>query len=95
MNMVRNLSRKDISGLLWNADMWYFYRLAGRCIREENLQRDADGLRYAPKVMFMIGMVLNASGLWEITHLTSHLQDMVKKHKIIFDGARLPNLERQ
>lgn len=88
MGLIKANKWKDSCGKLHNPGKTYFIKLAARCIREVNSQRDAYGLTYARKAMIMTGMGLNTNGLWEVAQLTPELQAIVKKHSSVFDAAR-------
>lgn len=88
MQMIQKGMWRDSSGKLRNPGKRFFLELSARCVREVNMQRDADGLRYGRKAMIMTGLALNTNGQWEIGQLTPELQRIVRKHQTVFDAAR-------
>ena len=94
MQMIKLNKWKDSSGKIANPGKTYFLRLAARCVRKVNEQRDADGLRYARKAMIITGMALNTNGLWEVSQLTPDLQRIVRKHASVFDASRNEAMSR-
>lgn len=87
MDMIRSGKWKD-SGRLVNPGKTFFLRLAARCIRAVNLQRDSEGVQYARKAMIITGMAKNTNGLWEKSQLTPQLQAIIQKHASVFSAAR-------
>ena len=60
--------------------------MAADAVCDVNAMRDKDGLSYARKAMIMCGMALNTNGLWEVSQLKPSLQNIVRKHRAIFDN---------
>lgn len=77
----RRVMWKDNYGRLVKPEKLFSLRLAAKCIREVNIQRDEDGVRYARKAMIIIGMAKNLNGVWEVVQLTPALQFIVKSTK--------------
>lgn len=95
MDMIRQNRWKDSAGKIANPGKTFFLRLAARCVRAVNLQRDADGLSYARKAMIITGLALNTNGIWEKSQLTPELQRIVTKHQAIFDASRLEAMQSE
>lgn len=95
MDMIRQNRWKDSAGKIANPGKTYFLRLAARCVRVVNLQRDADGLSYARKAMIITGLALNTNGIWEKSQLTPELQRIITKHQAIFDASRLEAMQSE
>ena len=64
----------------------FFFRMVANSVRDDNAMRDNNGLSYARKAMIMCGMALNTNGLWEVSQLKPSLQNIVRKHRAIFDN---------
>lgn len=88
MQMIKLNKWKDSSGKIANPGKTYFLKLAAKCVRQVNQQRDEDGLTYARKAMIITGMALNTNGLWEVSQLTPDLQRIVRKHASVFEASR-------
>lgn len=88
MDMIRAGKWKDGSGRLHNPGKTFFLKLAAKCVREVNLQRDGDGISYARKAMIITGMALNSNGIWEPSQLRPELQVIISKHRSVFDSSR-------
>lgn len=64
-----------------------FSMLAVASVRDVNNQRNREGNTYARKAIIRTGMSLNISGRWEERQLFLKLQQIVKKHRVHFEGA--------
>lgn len=75
------------SGTIPNPGKVFFLKIAAQAIRDVNLQRDENGLTYARKAMIRCGLAKQPNGLWEISQLFPHLQNIIAKHRTCFDGV--------
>lgn len=74
------------SGKIPNPGQRFFLELAAKSVMEVNQQRDEDGLTFARKAMIRCGLAKQSNGMWEVRQLFPHLQTIVSKHKVYFDG---------
>eukprot|EP00171_Calliarthron_tuberculosum_P006261 IDg6261t1 len=70
LSKIRNGEWSNKSGNICNPGKKFYLRLASRCVREVNLQRDKDGLTCARNAMIITGLALNTNGRWEVGQLT-------------------------
>ena len=73
-------------GKLPNPGKSFFLRLASDSVRDVNLQRDENGLTYARKAMILCGLSLNTNGKWEETQLKPELQNIISRHRSVFES---------
>ena len=55
---------------------------------DENSMRDKNGFPYAQKAMIRCGLSKDWNGLWRVSQLFPHLQNIVKKHQEYFEGEK-------
>lgn len=75
------------SGAIPNPGKPFFLKIAAQAVRDVNMQRDENGLTYARKAMIRCGLAKQPNGLWEIKQLFPHLQNIIAKHRVYFDGV--------
>lgn len=64
--------------------------MAADTVKDVNAMRDSDGLTYARKAMILCGMALNVNGKWEESQLKPSFQNIIHKHRALFET---PNAE--
>lgn len=74
------------NGCIPNPGKRFFLKIAAQAVRDVNKQRDENGWTYARKAMIRCGLAKQPNGLWEISQLFPHLQNIVHKHRNHFDG---------
>ena len=74
---------------LENPGKEFFLKLARDVIRNVNNERDKNGHFYARKAMVRTGLSLNFNGKWEEAQLSRELQEIVAKHRDVFEGAAI------
>ena len=75
------------SGKPENPGKEFILKLARDVIRNVNKQRDKNGHSYARKAMVRTGLSLNFNGKWKEAQLSLELQEIVAKHRNVFEGA--------
>ncbi|KAG3124885.1 hypothetical protein PI124_g23107 [Phytophthora idaei] len=88
-NCWQNKIRKDgsWSGKLQNPGKSFSLQLAAEAVKAVNLQKDKNGMSYARKAMIRCGLSLGIDGAWSVAQLYPHLQDIIKKHHVHFEGT--------
>lgn len=77
----------DASGKLLNPGKKFFLKLASESVRHVNNQRGDDGLTYARKAMIRCGLCLDLNGIWQVSQLYPHLQEIIRKYPDDFNNA--------
>jgi DDE superfamily endonuclease len=90
LDMIKNNQVSLQSGKLLNPGKHFFLNLAAESVREVNKMRDKNGLMYARKAMIRCGLSLNLNGIWEISQLFPHLQEIIKENLDYFNGLPVP-----
>ena len=90
LDMIKNNQVSQRSGKLLNPGKHFFLKLAAESVREVNKMRDTNGLTYAHKAMIRCGLSLNINGIWEISQLFPHLQEIIKENLDHFQGTSVP-----
>ena len=67
----------------------FFLKLARDVIRNVNKQIDKNGHSYARKATVRTGLSLNFNGKWEEAQLSRDLQEIVAKHRNVFEGVSI------
>ncbi len=75
------------SGKLKNPGKRFFLELAAKSVHAVNGMRDRFGLTYARKAMIRCGMALDVCGRWHEGQLSMELQEIVKNHRVHFNGT--------
>ena len=60
--------------------------MAVDAVADVNAMRDINELTYARKAMVLCGMGLNAERKWEKSQLKPSLQNIVRKHRAVFEN---------
>lgn len=63
-----------------------FLQLAAKDVQKVNNETEKDNVLYTRKAMIRCGMERNINGVWEKGQLFPHLQEIVKKYRVNFDG---------
>jgi DDE superfamily endonuclease len=74
------------SGKLLQPGKTYFLKLAAKCCRIVSDMRDDEQLNLVRKSMIRCGLNKNLNGVWEERQLFPHLQAIVEKHRVHFEG---------
>lgn len=80
MEQLQKRYRTDTSGRIENSGKQFLLQIAKKCVYNVNKQRHDRGILYARKAIILCALEVNTNGLWEISYLTSQLQNIVRKH---------------
>lgn len=85
LSLLRNNAWTE-GGRLPNPGKAFFLRLAAASVADVNAQRDENGISYARKAMIICGLALNTNGRWEERQLKPELQNIINKHRALFEN---------
>jgi len=92
--VVKSQKDSDWSGKLTNLGKRFFLQLVVDSVENVNSQVDCNNMSYTRKAMIRCGMALGVDGSWNLDQLFPHLQEIVAKYRLYFDGQNVAQYVR-